>query len=47
MSDEVYECSVEDSCGREFGGKGCWEWISAEGCDGGLKGDGTNIVLQS
>ena len=36
MSDEVYECSVEDSCGREFGGERFWEWIGARGCDGGL-----------
>ena len=47
MSDEVYECSVEDSCGREFGERRFWEWIGAIDCDGGLKGDGTDIVLQS
>ena len=46
MSDEVYECSVEDSFRRECGGKRCWDQIGARGCDGSLKGDGTDIGLQ-
>ena len=37
MSDEVYECSVEDLFGRECDGKRVWEWIGARGCDGSLK----------
>ena len=45
MSDEVYECSVEDSCGRELSEKRFSEWIGARGCDGSLKDDGTYIVL--
>ena len=47
MSDKVYQCSVDDSCGREFGGKRFWEWIGARDYDGSLKGNGTDIVLQS
>ena len=47
MSDEVYECSVDDLFGRECDGKRVWEWIGARGCDGSLKGDETDILLQS
>ena len=32
---------------KELGGKGFWEWVGARGCDGSLRGDGTDIVLQS
>ena len=45
VSDEVYKWSVEDVCGREFAGKRFWDLIGVRGCDGGLKGDGTDIVL--
>ena len=46
MLNEIYECSVEDTYGREFGEKRFWEFIGARGCNGGLKGDGMDIVLQ-
>ena len=45
--DELYECSVENACEREFGGKRFWEWSDARGCNGGLKGNWMDIVLQS
>ena len=46
VSDELYELIAENACRRKFGGNRCWKWISSRGCEGGLEGDWTDIVLQ-